>query len=68
MVVIMVMVVQPAGNGRPCHIANRSACDGADRAADNGAGPRPHQSFIEPFSGRRGAPGERNPDKERQYK
>jgi hypothetical protein len=42
MVVITVMVVQPASNGRPRHIANRSACGGADRAADNGAGPRPH--------------------------
>lgn len=67
-VMIVAMAMHPTGNGWTRHIADRSACSGADRAADNGAGPRPHQSFIEPFSGRRGAPRERNPDEERQNK
>jgi hypothetical protein len=62
---IMVMVVDPAGDRRPRHITNRSARCGADRPTDNGAGPCPHQSFIEPLSGHRGASSEHNPNEER---
>lgn len=50
---IVMMVVKPMGDGRPCHIANRAACDRADWSANNGAGPRPHQSIIQPFPGHR---------------
>ncbi|MGO8738476.1 hypothetical protein [Rhodoblastus sp.] len=62
---IVMMVVKPTGNGRPCHIANRAASDRADWSANNGAGSRSHQSFIQPFPGHRRSSGESDSEKKR---
>jgi hypothetical protein len=65
-VMIPVMVVNPTCNRRPRHIADCPARNGAYRPAYNRAGARPHQTFIEPLAGRRGASGQSDPGQERQ--
>ena len=52
-VMIGVMAVKPVGNGRPRNIAHSASCGCADRSADDGSGLGPHQSLVQPFSGRR---------------